>query len=69
MKRVALLMIRGYKTTISPYVGGRCRYWPSCSEYSYEAINKFGVVKGVWLTTKRLARCRPFGGSGVDPVP
>jgi putative membrane protein insertion efficiency factor len=46
-----------------------CRYFPSCSHYSQEAVEKYGVLKGVWLGVKRLGRCRPLGGQGYDPVP
>ena len=48
---------------------GVCRFYPSCSQYTYEAIQQYGVPKGVWLGIKRLSRCRPFGSSGYDPVP
>jgi putative membrane protein insertion efficiency factor len=65
----ALGLIRIYQATISPGLGNLCRYAPSCSHYAYEAIERHGLVKGAWLGTKRLLRCRPLGGSGYDPVP
>lgn len=68
-KTTALAAIRLYQTAISPYLPGLCRYSPSCSEYAYEAIAEHGVAKGAALAAKRLARCRPFGGRGYDPVP
>lgn len=68
-KTAALAAIRLYQTAISPYLPGLCRYSPSCSSYAYEAIAKRGVAKGAALAAKRLARCRPFGGRGYDPVP
>lgn len=58
-----------YYLLISPFLGNRCRYAPSCSEYAHQALEKHGVAKGLWLTTKRLCRCHPWGGSGLDPVP
>ena len=69
MKRGALALIRFYQQAISPYVRRQCRYDPSCSQYSYEAIQSHGLRVGVWLTLRRLARCHPWGGSGYDPVP
>lgn len=70
MRRLAVLAIRFYQAAISPYLArGTCRHYPSCSEYTSEAITNHGVSKGIWLGTKRLARCRPGGTSGFDPVP
>jgi putative membrane protein insertion efficiency factor len=61
--------IRGYQAAISPLVGPRCRFAPSCSDYAAEAITRHGPVTGTWLALKRLARCHPWGGAGYDPVP
>ena len=65
----ALKLIRFYKVCISPYLGNHCRYTPTCSQYAYEAISKYGIFKGGWLALRRLLRCHPWGGSGYDPVP
>jgi uncharacterized protein len=68
--RTALLALRFYKTYLSILFAGNCRFHPSCSQYTYEAIERFGVARGVWLGTKRLARCQPFSRKfGYDPVP
>lgn len=58
-----------YRYTLSPFVGRHCRYLPTCSEYALEALSKHGALKGSGLTIRRLARCHPWGGSGLDPVP
>lgn len=68
-KRLALLLIKFYQVAISPLIPPRCRYVPTCSQYAVEAITKYGVLKGGWLTLKRLSRCHPWGGSGHDPLP
>ena len=68
--RVALLgLIRLYQLTLSPWLGTRCRYEPTCSNYAAEALKRHGVRRGVWLAAKRLGRCHPWGRSGYDPVP
>ncbi|WP_199750533.1 membrane protein insertion efficiency factor YidD [Gynurincola endophyticus] len=64
-----LLLIRIYQWGISPLLGPKCRYTPTCSQYAYIALKKYGVVKGLWLAVKRIARCGPWGGHGHDPVP
>ncbi len=69
MKRLVLKLVRGYQWGISPWLPARCRFVPSCSQYAYEAIARFGVLKGGALALRRLARCRPGGGWGYDPVP
>jgi putative membrane protein insertion efficiency factor len=70
LPRLALLgAIRVYQSTIGPALPPSCRFEPSCSHYAYEAIARYGVVRGAWLAIRRLARCQPFGGSGYDPVP
>ena len=63
------LPVRGYRLFISPFVGWNCRFEPTCSEYALEALRRHGAVRGGWLTLRRLARCHPLGGSGVDNVP
>lgn len=60
--------IRLYQYCLSPWLGGQCRFVPSCSQYALEAVSRHGPWRGSWLTLKRLARCRPGGGSGYDPV-
>lgn len=68
--RAALLALRFYKAYLSILVGGSCRFEPTCSRYAYEAIERFGVLRGVWLGLKRLLRCHPFSRRfGFDPVP
>jgi putative membrane protein insertion efficiency factor len=68
--RAALLaLIRLYQLTLSPWLGLQCRYEPTCSKYAAEALERHGVVRGVWLAAKRLGRCHPWGRSGYDPVP
>jgi len=62
-------MIRIYRYTISPLLGPRCRFYPSCSCYAEEAIKIHGISKGGWLAVKRICRCHPFNEGGVDPVP
>ena len=69
MKRAALAAIRWYKRSISPGLPAGCRYQPTCSEYAYEAIERFGVVRGIALGVWRLARCNPLSRGGIDRVP
>ncbi|MCL2672925.1 MAG: membrane protein insertion efficiency factor YidD [Alphaproteobacteria bacterium] len=69
MRKIAIAAIRLYQLIAPPFIRGRCRYQPSCSTYAITAIKRFGVLKGIWLTAKRLARCAPWGGYGYDPVP
>ena len=70
MKIVFLKLIRFYQRNISPACPARCRYCPTCSAYAYEAIQKYGAIKGGWLALKRLLRCHPFSkGDYFDPVP
>jgi putative membrane protein insertion efficiency factor len=67
--RVALAAIRGYQLLIRPLLTGSCRYLPTCSEYAAEAIATYGALRGGWMGLKRVLRCHPFGGAGLDPVP
>ena len=69
MKAVALWLLRFYQNAISPRLLPACRFTPTCSEYTYEAINRYGLLRGGWLGIKRLARCHPFNPGGYDPVP
>jgi hypothetical protein len=64
-----IFLIKLYQWVISPWLGSKCRYTPTCSHYGIEALKKYGPVKGLWLTAKRIARCHPWGGHGYDPVP
>jgi uncharacterized protein len=64
-----ILLIKFYQYVISPALGPKCRFTPSCSQYALEALKKYGVIKGGWLAIKRISRCHPGGGSGYDPVP
>ena len=66
---IVLLPVYFYRYSISPLIGPRCRYTPTCSQYAIEAIQKYGPFKGVWLAIKRIVRCNPWGGHGYDPVP
>ncbi len=66
---IVSLPIRAYRLVFSPWVGHSCRYHPSCSTYAMEALEKHGALRGGWLTLRRLARCHPWGGSGIDNVP
>ena len=70
MKRFFLALIRWYRRSVSPLSPPRCRFRPTCSQYAYEAINKYGAAKGGWLALRRLMRCNPFSkGDFFDPVP
>ena len=68
LKPLLLALLRFYKMAISPGLPPACRYHPSCSEYAYEAIEKYGIIKGGWLASWRLLRCNPFSKGGWDPV-
>lgn len=67
--RLCLLMIRGYQVALAPMLPAACRYTPSCSRYTAEAIEKYGAFKGSWLGARRILRCHPFRPGGYDPVP
>jgi putative membrane protein insertion efficiency factor len=64
-----ILLIRFYQLIISPMIGPKCRYTPTCSSYSLQAFKKYGVLKGFVLSIKRISKCHPWGGSGYDPLP
>jgi len=66
---IFIIPIKLYQILLSPLLGQSCRYFPTCSQYTIEAIDKYGPIKGIWLGTKRISRCHPWGGSGHDPVP
>jgi putative membrane protein insertion efficiency factor len=69
MKYLALTLIRFYQKFISPTLPPACRFYPSCSKYGYQAIEKYGLMKGGWMAIKRVCRCHPFHPGGYDPVP
>lgn len=69
MRWLLVCFIRAYQRLISPLLGPRCRFHPSCSQYALEAIERHGVVKGGWLALRRIARCHPLNPGGHDPVP
>ncbi|MGN0913811.1 MAG: membrane protein insertion efficiency factor YidD [Alphaproteobacteria bacterium] len=69
IKQILILLIKIYQKFLSPLCPGVCRYRPTCSQYMIEAIQVHGIIKGLWLGTKRILRCHPWGGSGYDPVP
>jgi uncharacterized protein len=62
-------LIRGYQIVLSPLLPAACRYYPSCSAYAVEALEKYGALRGSWLAVKRIGRCHPFRAGGYDPVP
>jgi putative membrane protein insertion efficiency factor len=68
-QRISLLAVRGYQLALSPFVGGACRFEPSCSMYALEAIQRHGAGYGLWLAVRRFSRCHPFSRPGADPVP
>jgi putative membrane protein insertion efficiency factor len=69
MRRIMIALIRLYQTILSPFVGQHCRFYPSCSSYALEALEKHGALRGLWLSIKRVSRCHPWHEGGVDPVP
>ena len=66
---VGMALVRFYQIVFSPFVGGHCRHIPTCSEYAYEAVARHGLMRGGFLSARRVARCGPFGTAGLDPVP
>jgi putative membrane protein insertion efficiency factor len=69
MRRLLILLVKGYQALLSPHLLPSCRYSPTCSQYAVEALGKYGAWKGSWLAAKRILRCHPWGGHGHDPVP
>ena len=69
MKHVLILFVRAYQVGISPLLPASCRYYPSCSMYAVEALEKHGAARGAWLAARRVLRCHPFRAGGYDPVP
>jgi len=69
IKRMALLLVRFYQRLISPILPRSCRFNPTCSEYTYQAIEKYGLIKGIYLGVKRILKCHPFHIGGNDPLP
>ena len=69
LAHIIALPVRAYRLILSPWVGMNCRYHPTCSAYALEALREHGGIKGTYLTVRRIARCHPWGGSGIDNVP
>ena len=69
MKQILIVLIKVYQWCLSPFFGGQCRFYPSCSVYAAEAIDTHGALRGTWLAIWRLLRCHPWHPGGVDPVP
>lgn len=69
MQRLLIALVRGYQVVFSPLLPAACRYYPSCSAYAVEALQKHGAWHGSWLAAKRIGRCHPFRPGGYDPVP
>jgi hypothetical protein len=69
MKRALILFVRAYQVAVGPLLPPSCRYFPTCSAYAIEALEKHGALRGSWLAARRIARCHPFRPGGFDPVP
>jgi hypothetical protein len=68
LKSLSLRLIKVYRWFISPILGKNCRFYPTCSEYTYQAIEKYGLIRGIWLGLKRIIRCNPYNPGGYDPL-
>lgn len=68
-RNICVVVLKAYRAVISPLYGDVCRYYPSCSAYALEAIQQYGVIRGVWMGSRRIARCHPWAAGGVDDVP
>ena len=69
MRWILIFVVRGYQTVISPLMPPACRYYPTCSNYALEALEKYGAWRGGWMAARRILRCHPFRPGGFDPVP
>jgi putative membrane protein insertion efficiency factor len=69
MSKLLVFLIQAYRYTLSPMLGRSCRFFPSCSEYAIEALQRHGAVRGTWLAVRRITRCHPWHPGGYDPVP
>ena len=69
MKHVLIVLLRAYQYAVRPMLGSHCRFYPSCSDYAREAIERHGALRGTWLTIRRISRCHPYHPGGFDPVP
>ena len=68
-RQILIMLVRSYQVVLSPLLPAACRYYPTCSAYAVEALERHGAVRGTWLTVKRIARCHPLRAGGYDPVP
>lgn len=69
MAKIVALPVRAYRALLSPFLQPACRFYPTCSDYTLQALERHGALKGAWLAMRRISRCHPWGGSGLDPVP
>ena len=69
MKTALLLLVRSYQYSLRPLLGAHCRFYPTCSDYAWGAVERYGALKGSWLALRRIARCHPYHPGGYDPVP
>lgn len=69
LKALLVGILRAYRSLLSPFLPPACRFYPSCSSYAIQAVEKYGAVKGAWLAARRLLRCHPYNPGGYDPVP